>query len=94
MPASAGLWVTMTRVPAAWGGQASVIRATAMNAGQVLSIGVFFTLMIIGLAISLPAAMESHLIAQGLPQAVAAQVAGPVPAQLPRPDRKPGALAW
>ena len=47
--------------------------------GQVLSIGVFFTLMIIGLALSLPAAMESHLVAQGLPQAVAAQVASVPP---------------
>ena len=37
-----------------------------MNAGQVLSIGVFFTLMIIGLAISLPHTMETGLIGQGL----------------------------
>ena len=66
---------TMNAVPAAERGQASGIRATAMNAGQVLSIGVFFTLMIIGLSLSLPAAMESHLLAQGLSQAVAAQVA-------------------
>jgi hypothetical protein len=70
---------TMNAVPAAERGQASGIRATAMNAGQVLSIGVFFTLMIIGLAISLPAAMESHLIAQGLPQQIAAQVASEPP---------------
>ena len=70
---------TMNAVPAAERGQASGIRATAMNAGQVLSIGVFFTLMIIGLAISLPAAMESHLIAQGLPQEIAAQVANAPP---------------
>jgi hypothetical protein len=46
-----------------------------MNAGQVLSIGVFFTLMIIGLAVSLPHTMEAGLMAQGLPQAVAHQVA-------------------
>jgi MFS family permease len=70
---------TMNAVPAAERGQASGIRATAMNAGQVLSIGVFFTLMIIGLAISLPSAMEAHLIAQGLPQQVAAQVASEPP---------------
>jgi hypothetical protein len=50
-----------------------------MNAGQVLSIGVFFTLMIIGLAIALPVAMESHLIAQGLPADIAAQVASAPP---------------
>jgi MFS family permease len=70
---------TMNAVPAAERGQASGIRATAMNAGQVLSIGVFFTLMIIGLAISLPTTMESHLIAQGLPQQIAAQVASEPP---------------
>ncbi len=70
---------TMNAVPAAERGQASGIRATAMNSGQVLSIGVFFTLMIIGLAISLPAAMQSQLVAQGLPQAVAAQVASAPP---------------
>ncbi|MGN6683829.1 MAG: MFS transporter [Devosia sp.] len=70
---------TMNAVPAQERGQASGIRATAMNAGQVLSIGVFFTLMIIGLALSLPAAMETHLIAQGLPHAVAAQVANEPP---------------
>ena len=48
----------MNAVPAAERGQASGVRATTMNAGQVLSIGVFFTLMIIGLAISLPGVMQ------------------------------------
>ena len=70
---------TMNAVPAAERGQASGIRATAMNAGQVLSIGVFFTLMIIGLAISLPGAMESRLVAEGLPQTIAQQVASAPP---------------
>jgi MFS family permease len=65
----------MNAVPANERGQASGVRATSMNAGQVLSIGVFFTLMIIGLAISLPQSMEAGLLAQGLPQAVATQVA-------------------
>ncbi|MDR3474741.1 MAG: MFS transporter [Devosia sp.] len=65
----------MNGVPAAERGQASGVRATSMNAGQVLSIGVFFTLMIIGLAISLPQAMQAGLMGQGLSQAVASQVA-------------------
>jgi MFS family permease len=65
----------MNGVPAAERGQASGVRATTMNAGQVLSIGVFFTLMIIGLAISLPHSMETGLVSQGLPAAVAAHVA-------------------
>jgi len=70
---------TMNAVPAAERGQASGIRATAMNAGMVLSIGVFFTLMIIGLALALPGVMESHLVAQGLPQAIATKVANEPP---------------
>jgi MFS family permease len=69
----------MNAVPAAERGQASGVRATSMNAGQVLSIGVFFTLMIIGLALSLPGVMEARLVEQGLPQTVAAQVAAAPP---------------
>lgn len=65
----------MNGVPASERGQASGVRATTMNAGQVLSIGVFFTLMIVGLSLSLPQSMEAGLLAQGLPQAVATQVA-------------------
>jgi MFS family permease len=70
---------TMNSVPASERGQASGIRATAMNAGMVLSIGLFFTLMIIGLALALPSSMQSALMAQGLPQSVAAQVANEPP---------------
>ena len=70
---------TMNAVPAPERGQASGIRATAMNAGQVLSIGVFFTLMIVGLSLALPSAMATHLVAQGLPQQIAAQVASEPP---------------
>ena len=40
-------------------GQASGMRATMTNAGQVLSIGLFFSLMILGLAASLPQTMEA-----------------------------------
>jgi MFS family permease len=65
----------MNGVPASERGQASGVRATTMNAGQVLSIGVFFTLMIIGLAVSLPQVMQAGLLAQGLPQDIAAKVA-------------------
>ncbi|HTN61035.1 MAG TPA: MFS transporter [Devosia sp.] len=69
----------MNAVPAAERGQASGVRATTMNAGQVLSIGIFFTLMIVGLAWSLPAVMQAHLIADGLPATIAAQVASAPP---------------
>jgi MFS family permease len=69
----------MNAVPAGERGQASGVRATMTNAGQVLSIGVFFSLMIIGLAFSLPGVMESQLVAQGLSHEVAAKVASEPP---------------
>ncbi len=69
----------MNAVPANERGQASGVRATAMNAGQVLSIGLFFSLMLAGLAASLPQSMEQGLLAQHVPAAVAHQVAGTPP---------------
>lgn len=65
----------MSSVPAAMRGAASGMRATFQNAGQVLSIGVFFSLMVAGLANSLPSALASGLTSQGVPAATAAQVA-------------------
>src|SRR6202008_1959967 len=44
----------MSSVPAAERGPASGVRATFFNAGSSLSIGLFFSLMIIGLANTLP----------------------------------------
>jgi hypothetical protein len=51
------------------------VRATFFNAGSSLSIGVFFSLMIVGLAHTLPSAMSSGLQAQGVPASVAHEVA-------------------
>jgi hypothetical protein len=51
------------------------MRATTLNAGQVLSIGIFFSLMIVGLTEQLPASMEAAMIAQNVPDAVARHVA-------------------
>ncbi len=69
----------MNSVPAPERGQASGMRATAMNAGMVLSIGVFFSLMLLGLAEMLPPTMQASLVAQGMPAAVAHQVASAPP---------------
>jgi MFS family permease len=69
----------MNAVPAAERGQASGVRATTTNAGQVLSIGLFFSLMLAGLAATLPQAMEAGLLAQHVPAAVAHEVAGTPP---------------
>jgi hypothetical protein len=69
----------MNAVPALERGQAAGIRATAMNAGQVLSIGIFFTLMIVGLALALPQSMSHGLIAEGLSADLAGKVASAPP---------------
>jgi MFS family permease len=69
----------MNSVPPGERGQASGMRATTMNAGMVLSIGVFFSLMIIGLASTLPHAMASRLEQQNVSAPVARQVAGAPP---------------
>jgi hypothetical protein len=65
----------MSSVPAHLRGAASGMRATFMNAGTVLSIGVFFSLMVAGLSSSLPSTLSSGLIAQGVPASSAQTVA-------------------
>ena len=65
----------MSAVPAAQRGAASGVRATFFNAGSSLSIGIFFSLMVIGLANSLPSAMSTGLQQQGVPAGLADQVA-------------------
>ena len=49
--------------------------ATFQNSAMVLSIGIFFSLMIVGLAAHLPAALQAGLTAHGLPAAQASRVA-------------------
>jgi MFS family permease len=66
----------MNAVPPRQRGAASGMRATFMNAGFVLSISLFFSLMIIGLSSTLPHTMSSGLMAQGVPASVAHRVAG------------------
>jgi len=64
----------MSSVPAIQRGVASGMRSTFQNAGTTLSIGVFFSLMIAGLARSLPTTLTNGLERQGVPHAVAAQI--------------------
>ncbi|MDT4920863.1 MAG: hypothetical protein QOI15_1765, partial [Pseudonocardiales bacterium] len=61
----------MNAVPASARGAASGIRATGMNAGMVLSMGGFFTLMAIGLSSQLPTALSDGLTASGVSPAAA-----------------------
>ncbi len=65
----------MSSVPAHHRGAASGMRSTFQNSGMSLSIGVFFSLMIAGLANTLPRALAPGLTAQGVPAAVAGQIA-------------------
>jgi MFS family permease len=65
----------MSSVPASYRGVASGMRATFQNSGTALSIGVFFSLMIAGLASSLPTTLSSGLQRQGVPHAIAHHVA-------------------
>ena len=65
----------MGSVPARQRGVASGMRSTFQNSGTALSIGVFFSLMIAGLASSLPKTLSSGLLARGVPHAVAQHIA-------------------
>ncbi|MGB5795637.1 MAG: MFS transporter [Mycolicibacter algericus] len=71
--------VVMSSVPAAQRGAASGVRATFFNAGTSLSIGIFFSLMVTGLANTLPEAMGAGLQQRGVPAEVAEQVANTPP---------------
>jgi MFS family permease len=70
-PNAAGI---MNSVPARQRGAASGMLATFQNSGFVLSIGIFFTLMIAGLAATLPTTLTHGLAAQGVPHAIAAKI--------------------
>ena len=65
----------MSSVPARYRGAASGMRATYQNSGTALSIGVFFSLMIAGLAASLPQTLSRGLIRYGVPSAAAHHIA-------------------
>jgi hypothetical protein len=56
-------------------GIGSGIASTFQNSGQVLSIGIYFSLMMIGLSAKLPHALYSGLAAHGVPLADAARIA-------------------
>jgi MFS family permease len=65
----------MGSVPAEYRGVASGMRSTFQNSGTALSIGVFFSLMISGLASSLPSALGDGLRAHGVPAGTAEHAA-------------------
>ena len=65
----------MNSLPPEQRGAGAGMLNTFQNSAQVLSIGVFFTLIILGLAHSLPQALYSGLVAQGVPSLAAHQAA-------------------
>jgi len=65
----------MSSVPAKQRGAASGMRSTFQNSGALLSIGIFFSLMIVVLARSLPATLSAGLQRQGVPAGVAHRIA-------------------
>jgi MFS family permease len=66
----------MNAVPASARGAASGMTGTFQNAGNSLSIGIFFSLMIAGLANTLPKALTTGLLANHVPAAATNTVAG------------------
>jgi hypothetical protein len=64
----------MNSLPAGDRGAGGGMNQTFQNSAQVISIGIFFTLMVAGLASTLPAAMSSGLQAHGVAAATAEHV--------------------
>jgi EmrB/QacA subfamily drug resistance transporter len=72
---SPNMAAVMNSVPAKYRGVASGMRATIQNSGMLLSMSLFFSMIIIGLASKLPPVLYAGLVAQGIPPAVASQTA-------------------
>lgn len=65
----------MNSLPSDQRGAGSGMRATFQNAGSLASIGIFFSIVIAGLASSLPGTLTSGLTAAGVPAVTADQIA-------------------
>ncbi len=72
----------MNSLPPERRGVGAGMSATFQNSAMVLSIGIFFTLIILGLASSLPATLSHGLVAQGVPSADAARLAALPPVSI------------
>jgi MFS family permease len=64
----------MNSLPPDQRGVGGGISATFQNSAMVLSIGVFFSLMVLGLAASLPGHLDTGLLSAGVPAAKARQI--------------------
>jgi MFS family permease len=72
--ASPNATAIMNSVPSNRRGAAAGMRSTFQNSGSALSIGIFFSLMIIGLSATLPRVLTGGLTAHGVAPAVAARI--------------------
>ncbi|MCL6595955.1 MAG: MFS transporter [Firmicutes bacterium] len=64
----------MSSVPALYRGAASGMRATFQNAGMMMSMGIFFSIVIVGMSARLPGALAHGLAALGVGGALAARL--------------------
>jgi hypothetical protein len=65
----------MNSLPPRQRGAGAGMSATFQNSAMVLSIGIFFSLLIVGLSSGLPGTLQSGLQAHGVPHATASQIA-------------------
>src|SRR5450755_857784 len=72
----------MNSLPPGQRGVGAGMSATFQNSAMVLSIGIFFTLIILGMASLLPATLTHGLVAQGVPHTDAARVAALPPVSI------------
>jgi MFS family permease len=72
----------MNSLPARDRGAGGGMNSTFQNSAQVLSIGIFFTLMINGLSVTLSTTLTQGLMAHGVPHAVAQHVANLPPVSI------------
>jgi MFS family permease len=79
MFASPNRAAVMNSLPPGDRGAGGGMNQTFQNSAQVLSVGIFFTLLIAGLAASLPAALSSGLQAHGVSAGAAGRAAGAPP---------------
>ena len=69
----------MNSLPPEHRGAGSGMRATIMNVGNPISMAVIFSLMVVGLNASMPAAMYNGLVKNGIPAQIAHQIASAPP---------------
>jgi MFS family permease len=72
----------MNSLPARNRGAGNGMNSTFQSSAQVLSIGIFFTLMIVGLSATLPTTLTHGLMAHGVSSTVAAQVGSQPPVSI------------